>query len=197
MQNEQQESSSSLTEATSSLQSIINQILSNNTLKQVIQIPKLLQSLIALSLYKIGTHIGLQLNQQRLEVRHQSRLCLWNIQRYGDEQVQSELVNVEYGKMMSITFSTAQGIGEEQNQQIYTGLYHIYWFLGSLHQGRTYQPYIQPLPLLARRTEEQIEEEGANEEMEAQMNNNGYDVDVKYEADDAKAVTLNHFIHSN
>ncbi|KAA6388968.1 MAG: hypothetical protein EZS28_015509, partial [Streblomastix strix] len=75
-------------------------------------------------------------------------------------------------------------------------LQRISRFLRDIHQGRNYlKPYFQTLPLLARRSIEQIEEEGANEELEAQMINKGYSWNIKREANDAKAETLNHFIH--
>ncbi|KAA6385367.1 MAG: hypothetical protein EZS28_019108 [Streblomastix strix] len=197
-QNEQPESepTSSLTDIISTLQSLSSEIWDDIICKQVIQIPKLLQSLSALSLYKVGTHIDLNVDQQRIEVRKSSRLCLFYIQVYGDEQVQTELVNQEYGRVMSLSFSTAGGKGEEQDEEIENVLNRISGFLNALHKGRNnvYQPSFQPLPLLARRSEEQIEEEGANEELEAQMNNNVYDGIIKQEANEAKAVILNHFI---
>ncbi|KAA6388983.1 MAG: hypothetical protein EZS28_015491 [Streblomastix strix] len=98
---------------------------------------------------------------------------------------------------MTISFYTAGGIGEEQDMEILNGLHNISWFLRELHQGRHYfgQPSFQALPLLARRTEEQIEEEGANEEIEAQMSNVGYYVNIKDFAKGYKAATLNQFIH--
>ncbi|KAA6328751.1 MAG: hypothetical protein EZS28_053681 [Streblomastix strix] len=162
----------------------------------MIKIPKLLQSLVALSRFKVGTHLREEIDQQNLEVRNKCRWCLRYIQECCDEQVQSELVNNRYGRVLSITFSTAGGKGEEQDEEIENGLECIKYFLIGLHTGRTYrQPSFQPLPLLVRRSEEQIEEEGANEEIEAQLNDNGYDGDIKYYANDAKAVTLNHFIH--
>ncbi|KAA6322450.1 MAG: hypothetical protein EZS28_054434 [Streblomastix strix] len=112
----------------------------------------------------------------RLEIRCNSRWCLYWIQQFGDEQDQSELVNNGYGRVTSISFCTAGGKGEEQDKEISDGLYYISRFIRELHLGRNndYQPSFQPLPLLARRSEEQIEEEGANEEIEAQLNNNGY-----------------------
>ncbi|KAA6387831.1 MAG: hypothetical protein EZS28_016641, partial [Streblomastix strix] len=54
---------------------------------------------------------------------------------------------------------------------------------------------LRTLPLLARVSFEQIEEEGANEEIEAQMNNNGLGGDIKAWGNLTKAVILNHFIH--
>ncbi|KAA6385505.1 MAG: hypothetical protein EZS28_018968 [Streblomastix strix] len=170
---------------------------SNKACKQVIKNQNLLRSLIALSLYKISTHIGLELDLQRLEVRLWSRQCLSWIRLYGDAKVQAELVNQGYGRVMSITFSTAGGIGEEKDNGIYQGLFRISEFLRELYNGRNnnQKPSFQPLPLLSRITEEQIEEEGANEEIDAQMTNKENQWNIKSFANCAKAATLNHFIH--
>ncbi|KAA6369703.1 MAG: hypothetical protein EZS28_034770, partial [Streblomastix strix] len=176
------------------LQFLQNQILKNNTSKQVIQIPKLLKSLSALVTFRLGTHIDLDVDNQRLKVRSWSRDCLRYIQYFGDEQDQSELVNQGYGRVLSISFCTAGGKGEEQDYEIRNGLDRISDFLRELHEGKNWQPYFQPLPLLARRSEEQIEEEGANEEIEAQMKNNGDDGDIKSNANRVKAMILNRFI---
>ncbi|KAA6386644.1 MAG: hypothetical protein EZS28_017828 [Streblomastix strix] len=133
---------------------------------------------------------------QRLQVRSRSRECLNYFRMNGDTQVQQELINNGYGRVMSITFCTAGGIGEELDKKIYYGLYHISWFIREQHEGRTYgQQSFQPLPLLARQTEEQLEEEGANEEIETQLINNGYNGNIKYYANKAKAWILNRFIH--
>ncbi|KAA6367638.1 MAG: hypothetical protein EZS28_036835 [Streblomastix strix] len=199
-QNEQQDSEStpSITYIVSAIRFIYSQIWNNNQCKQLIQIPKLLRSLVALSIFKVGIHIDQILDLLRLKVRHQSRQCLDRIQQNGDEQIQADLVNIGYGRVMSISYCTAGGIGEEDDEEILNGLSNIYYFLENLHEGRTFrQPPFQPLPLLARRTEEQIEEEGANEEVEAQLKNNGSYGGIKLEANDAKAATLNCFIHNN
>ncbi|KAA6378508.1 MAG: hypothetical protein EZS28_025965 [Streblomastix strix] len=197
-QNEQQdsESNTSLTDIVSCLESLRDQIWDNNICKSVTQIPKLLHSLTTLSIFKVGNHIDLDVDRQKLKMRSSSRQCLYRIQKFGDAKVQTDLVYSEYGKMTFISFCTAGGIGEEHDKEINNGLFNIYWFLRELHEGRNeQQPSFQPLPLLARITEEQIEEEGANEEIEAQMNNNkGYDVDIKYWAIVFKKVILNHFI---
>ncbi|KAA6362753.1 MAG: hypothetical protein EZS28_041720, partial [Streblomastix strix] len=173
-QNEQPESESlpPLSEVGSTLLSLRNQIEMNKSYKQVILIPKLLQSLVALSFYKIGNHIDLEVDQQRIDVRSWSRACLSWIQSFGDEQVQQELVRQGYGRVMSLSFCTSGGVGEEQDAEIRDGLYRISRFLNQLHEGRNYpQPSFQPLPLLVRSTEVQIEEEGAIEEIDAQMKN--------------------------
>ncbi|KAA6380675.1 MAG: hypothetical protein EZS28_023798 [Streblomastix strix] len=134
----------------------------------------------------------------RFSIRLNSRWCLRYIQECCYEQVQSELVNKRYGRVMSTAFCTAGGKGEEQYEVIMNGLMYIQYFLRALHYGRNdfyWQPSLQPLPLLARNTEEQMEEEVANEELEAQMNNNGYDdSNIKDYANYVKEVVLNHFI---
>ncbi|KAA6380983.1 MAG: hypothetical protein EZS28_023491 [Streblomastix strix] len=199
-QNEQPEpeSASSLTKVISPLQLLLNQI-NNQTCKQVIKFQNLLHSLISLAIFKLGTHINQELDQLRLQVRCNSRWCLWWIHQYGDEYDQLELVNNRYGRVMSITYSTAGGIGEEQDLGIQIGLNNFYNFLRDLYKGRHYfgQTSFQPLPLLARRTVEQIEEEGAIEEIEAQMINNGNYGNIKNSANYAKAATLNRFIHKH
>ncbi|KAA6364928.1 MAG: hypothetical protein EZS28_039545 [Streblomastix strix] len=163
----------------------------------MIRIPKLLRSLSTLVTFRLGTHLREEIDQQRLEVRSWSKLCLYYIQIYGDEQDQSELINMGYGRVISITYSTAGGNGEEQDDEIQIGLIYIYDFLKALHQGRNYkQSSFQPLPLLARNTEEQIEEEGANEEIDAQIKNKGINGDIKNWAKGAKAAALNRFIYS-
>ncbi|KAA6357501.1 MAG: hypothetical protein EZS28_046972 [Streblomastix strix] len=179
------------------LQFLRNQIRNNNTSKQVIQIPKLLKSLTTLVTFRLGIHIDLDVDNQRLKVRSWSRQCFRWIQHFGDEQDQSELVNNGYGRVMSIKFCTAGGKGEEQDMEIRNGLFLITRFLIKLHAVRNndWYPSFQPLPLLARNTEEQMEEEGADEELDAQMNNNGDDGRIMSNAKWAKAITLNHFIH--
>ncbi|KAA6401734.1 MAG: hypothetical protein EZS28_002741 [Streblomastix strix] len=197
-QKEQSESKPSLAYIISTLQSLRDQIQDNKTCKSVTQIQKLLRSLTTLACYKIKIHFNKDIDRQRLNIRSCSRRCLRDIQWYCDAQIQKLFVNIGYGRVMFISLSTAGGIGEEQDKEIYNGLQHIHLFFSSLHQGKNNQGQssFQPLPLLARRTEEQIEEEGGNEELEAQMNNNGYD-DVEYWANRAKTAILNHFIHQH
>ncbi|KAA6403462.1 MAG: hypothetical protein EZS28_001016 [Streblomastix strix] len=193
-QNEQSESEPkpSLMDVTSSLQSLSKQIYIDPC-KSLIQIPKLLQSLVALSRFKVGTHIDSDEDRQRVQMRSNSRDCLRLIQFYGDEQAQQELINIGFGKVMSITFSTAGGKGEEQDEEIYYGLQNIFNFLLELRKGRNGQhSSFQPLPLLARIFIEQMEEEGANEEIEVQMKNNKISGSIKREANKAKATALNH-----
>ncbi|KAA6377306.1 MAG: hypothetical protein EZS28_027167 [Streblomastix strix] len=160
----------------------------------------LLRPLASLTIFKLGNHSNQEVDRLRLNVRQESKQCLRWIPNSGDAQDFADLVNVEYGKVICISLSTAGGIGEEDDKEINFGLMYIYNFLRVQYEGRNYrQPFFQPLPLLARRTEEQMEEEGAIEEMEAQMINIGcvqrFFGDIKYYANWAKSATLNRFIN--
>ncbi|KAA6361802.1 MAG: hypothetical protein EZS28_042671 [Streblomastix strix] len=113
------ESKQSLLDIVSSLNCLRSQIRIKRSCKQMIQIPKLLQSLSTLSRFKEVTHLREEIDHQRFTIRNSSRQCLWNIQYRGDEQIQTELVNQGYGRMMSLSFSTAGGVGEEYDQEIW------------------------------------------------------------------------------
>ncbi|KAA6386928.1 MAG: hypothetical protein EZS28_017545 [Streblomastix strix] len=117
----------------------------------MIQIPKLLRSLTILVTFRLGIHIDLDVNQQILEVRHWSKQCLRQIQFNVDEQDQSQLFNIGYGRVITISLSTSGGVCEKQDMEIFYGLRSIYDFLREQHQGRSNygQPSFQPLPLLA------------------------------------------------
>ncbi|KAA6375067.1 MAG: hypothetical protein EZS28_029407 [Streblomastix strix] len=200
-QNEQPESESadSLIEITAYLEYLRDKIRNNNAIKQMIKNQNLLRSITLLTIFKLDNHSNQEVDRLRFNVRSNSRWCLRWIQEYGDAQEFADLVNVQYGKVICISISTAGGIGEEQNMEIFLGLDNIYYILIEQHEGRNYdeQPSFQPLPLLARMTEEQMEEEGANEEVEAQMINvgkvQGYG-SIQRCANRTKARTLNHFI---
>ncbi|KAA6363151.1 MAG: hypothetical protein EZS28_041323 [Streblomastix strix] len=202
-QNESPESESTLffRKISSTLQSLINQILENRTCKQAIQIQNLYHSLSTLIRFKLGAHLKNKEEdekQLRFEVKYWNRQCLFCIQQYGDAQDLTERINIGYGRLMIISISTTGGSSEEQDQEIYYELIYISNFIYELHEGRSkWQPSFQPLPLLARSTEEQIEEEGGNEEVDAQMNNNGNYGNIKRYANEVKAATLNRFFHSS
>ncbi|KAA6369505.1 MAG: hypothetical protein EZS28_034968 [Streblomastix strix] len=197
-QNEQPESESSDSpiEIAAYLEYLRNKLINNNAIKQMIKNHNLLQSITLLTIFKLNNHSNQKVDRLRFNVRHNSRWCLNWIKIYGDAQDFADLVNVGYGKVICISLSTAGGIGEEEDDEIRNGLNNIYWFLKEQHEGRNWYSSFQPLPFLVRQTEEQIEEEGAIEEIEALMNN-GYDIDIKFMANGAKTETLNHFIHNN
>ncbi|KAA6379644.1 MAG: hypothetical protein EZS28_024829 [Streblomastix strix] len=189
---QQTESSSSHSLITYSLNLLDSLIMDNNKCKQVINTPKALHSLIPLSGYKLNIHFNQENDQQTFAVRHSSRECLWHIQYYGGASAQSELVNARYARVLVIAISTASGAGEEQDEEICNGLYRISKFLRDIHQGN-YSSF-PPQPLLVRRSVEQIEEEGGNEEIDVQMNNKGCYGNIKYHANRAKGRILNYFI---
>ncbi|KAA6370507.1 MAG: hypothetical protein EZS28_033966 [Streblomastix strix] len=116
---------------------IINTLYKSQML-QKFQNQNLLRSLIALTNFKLGTQFSKQIDKQRLEVRHWSREFLNWIRLHGDEQIQAEIVNVGYGKVICISFGIAEGIGEEQEEEIYLGLNNIYNFFEQLHEGSNY-----------------------------------------------------------
>ncbi|KAA6387837.1 MAG: hypothetical protein EZS28_016638 [Streblomastix strix] len=89
--------------------------------------------------------------------------------------MQTELARVGYSIEQILYMSTAGGFSEEQDQEIDNALNQVSKFLNCLHhEGKDlYQSYFPPLPLFAKRSEEQIEVEGGNEEVEAQMINKG------------------------
>ncbi|KAA6372038.1 MAG: hypothetical protein EZS28_032436 [Streblomastix strix] len=198
-QNEQPESESTetLIEITAYLGYLSNKIWENKDFKSVIKNQNLLRPLASLTIFKLGNHSNQEVDRLRFNVRQISRQCLNWIRFYGDAQDFADLVNVQYGKVICISLSSAGGIGEEDDKEMLNGLNRIYHFLRTIRNGRNDfgYPSFQPLPLLARITEEQIEEEGANEEVEAQMINYGMDGIIKKMANNAKTETLNHFIH--
>ncbi|KAA6364024.1 MAG: hypothetical protein EZS28_040449 [Streblomastix strix] len=197
---QQTESFSSLSLITSSidlLSNTNNYIINNNKCKVVINAPNVLRSFISLSGYKINIHFSQENDQQTFAVRHSSRGCLWNIHYSGDASAHSELVNTRYVRVLIIAISTASGAGEEQDDEIYWGLFRISNFLSNLHQGRNNDEppfqYFPPQPLLVHRSVEQIEEEGGNEEIESQLINEGNGWNIKDEVNETKGWILNYF----
>ncbi|KAA6389470.1 MAG: hypothetical protein EZS28_015005 [Streblomastix strix] len=195
-QNNQQQSESSSSISLVNQSQFLERIISNNSnISKVIKTPNALHSLCTLTCYKINIHFSQEIDKQTFKVRHSNRHCLWDIQRYGDASVQTELVNARYARVLVIAISTASGAGEEQDREICDGLDSISKFFKLLRQGRKiYLPSFPPQPLLARIFDEQIEEEGAIEEIESQMVNKGYRGDTKNNASIAKGEILNYFI---
>ncbi|KAA6390872.1 MAG: hypothetical protein EZS28_013604 [Streblomastix strix] len=107
----------------------------------------------------------------------------------------SELINARYVGVLVIAISTASGSGEEQDVEISNRLNNISDFIRCLNQGRYYnETQFPPQPLLVRRSVEQIEEEGGNEEIQSQLINKGYSDNIKNSAIRAKGMILNYFI---
>ncbi|KAA6382711.1 MAG: hypothetical protein EZS28_021762 [Streblomastix strix] len=163
----------------------------DNICKVVINTPKALHSLITLTSYKISIHFSQKNDQQSFKVRHSSRVCLEQILLFGVASAQTELVNTNYARVLVIAISTASGSGEEQDEEIFYELVHISKFLRHLYQEDYSFP---PQPLLVRRSVEQIEEEGGNEEIDSQLINKGYRGNIKDELNEVKGEMLNYFI---
>ncbi|KAA6365613.1 MAG: hypothetical protein EZS28_038860 [Streblomastix strix] len=187
---QQTESSSSISLITSSI-NLLDDLINNNKCKVVINTPNVLRSLCTLSGYKINIHFSQENDQQTFAVRHSSRGCLWQIQFWGDASVQTELVNARYVRVLVIAISTASGSGEEQDDEINGRLLRISKFLRHLHQGDYSFP---PQPLLVRRSVEQIEEEGGNEEIDSQLIKKKSNYNIKTIRNEAKGRILNYFI---
>ncbi|KAA6392431.1 MAG: hypothetical protein EZS28_012043 [Streblomastix strix] len=103
-----------------------------------------------------------------------------------------------YVGVLVIAISTASGSGEEQDREISNRLDNISDFIRCLNQGRNYnETQFPPQPLLARRSVEQIEEEGGNEEIDSQLINKKSDQNIKNSANRAKGMILNYFIEQD
>ncbi|KAA6392800.1 MAG: hypothetical protein EZS28_011672 [Streblomastix strix] len=167
----------------------------NNICNVVINTPNTLHSLCTLTCYKINIHFNQENDKQTLPVRSSSGEFLYSIQSCGDASAQTKLVNARYAGVLVIAISTAGGHGEEKDDEICDRLFCISQFLNRLHQGRINdEPSFPPQPLLARRSNEQIEEEGGNEEIESQISNKGLRGNIKINANETKGEILNCFI---
>ncbi|KAA6343904.1 MAG: hypothetical protein EZS28_052274, partial [Streblomastix strix] len=189
------ESTSSLQLITQSL-NLLNNLINNNITKckEVSYITNALHSFCALTNYKINIHFSQEIDKQTFAVRSSNRHCLSLIKLYGDASVHTELINARYARVLVIAISTAGGTGEEQDLGIYDGLDRISEFIRCLNQGRNYEPTFPPQPLLGRRSVEQIEEEGGNEEIDSKLINKGNYSHIKTDANEAKRMILNYFI---
>ncbi|KAA6372615.1 MAG: hypothetical protein EZS28_031858, partial [Streblomastix strix] len=128
--------------------------------------------------------INKQNDREALLIRNKSGSCLDFIQIYGDESIQQELVNSEYAVELVLSLSTAGGDAEQDDIRIYKILTYISRFIKSLYQGRqtgyfNRGPSFPQQIRLARRSDEQIEEEGGIEEIEEQLFKKGFFISVK------------------
>ncbi|KAA6378258.1 MAG: hypothetical protein EZS28_026215 [Streblomastix strix] len=123
--------------------------------------------------------------------------ALVGVFKWGDEQVQVELVTKGYPRILIIIINTAGGNEQEQDDGIGKGLINIADFINAILKGRETGPFnsqhsFPPQPVLFKSCLEQIEDEGGNEEIEAQLVNKGYI--IKDEAYDAKESILNIYV---
>ncbi|KAA6389020.1 MAG: hypothetical protein EZS28_015452 [Streblomastix strix] len=128
-------------------------------------------------------------------------MCLDFIHKWGDEQAQVELVTNGYPRALVIDINTAGGNEQQDDWQIGKGLENIFEFIKTILKGRQTDPdfnpgpSLQPQPVTFKSCQEQIENEGSIEEIEAQLVNEGqyyyyFDVDAK----DAKTQILNFYV---
>ncbi|KAA6393031.1 MAG: hypothetical protein EZS28_011445 [Streblomastix strix] len=104
---------------------------------------------------------------------------------------QHQEVAIEDVYVLVIAISTASGSGEEDDNEIYYILRYISYFLSILNKGRKSFP---PQPLLAHRSDEQLEEEGGNEEIDSQQKNKRISGNIKNSANRANGAIHNNFI---
>ncbi|KAA6356391.1 MAG: hypothetical protein EZS28_048082, partial [Streblomastix strix] len=160
----------------------------------VINTPNALHSLSILTCYKINIHFSQENDQLTLALRSIIKRCLRRIQVFGDSSTQSELINARYVGVLVIAISTASGSGEEQDDGIRYGMDFISDFIRCLHQGKNKYSSFPPQPLLAHRSDEQLEEEGGNEEIDSLQKYKGDYGHIKNSANEAKGMILNYFI---
>ncbi|KAA6369071.1 MAG: hypothetical protein EZS28_035402 [Streblomastix strix] len=125
-------------------------------------------------------------------------MCLDFIHKWGDEQIQVELVTNGYPRVLVSIINTPGGNEQEQDRGIDQGLINIFRCIRVILKGRAYLgPSLPPYPVLFKQCLEQFEDEGGNEEIEAQLVNKckGYYYDVKDDANRAKEKILNIFVN--
>ncbi|KAA6365761.1 MAG: hypothetical protein EZS28_038711 [Streblomastix strix] len=95
--------------------------------------------------------------------------------------------------VLVIAISTASGSGEKKDQEIWYGLFRISQFIRCLNKAK--QNSFPHQLLLAHRSDEQIEEEGGNEEIDSQLINKEHQYcNIKDGAIKTKGRILNYFI---
>ncbi|KAA6376064.1 MAG: hypothetical protein EZS28_028409 [Streblomastix strix] len=169
------------------------------TLKQIINTPKFLNSLIKLTEFKFNNDTNNE-DKQSKQIRYKSKGCLDSIHSWGDEQAQVELVTNGYPRVLVIVINTAGGHEQQQDEGIDQGLRNITDFIRIILEGRQTRPNypipsLSPQPVLFKSCQEQFEDEGENEEIEAQLINKGEGYYyIQQRANWAKGSILNIFI---
>ncbi|KAA6380863.1 MAG: hypothetical protein EZS28_023612 [Streblomastix strix] len=108
-----------------------------------------------------------------------------------------ELINIGYGRALTLSLCTAGGAELQGDFEIKDGLSYISIFLNEFYNGRNNyddQPSFPPQPNLSKACVEQIEDEGGIEEVESQLTNKGKNFNIKIQAIKVKGRILNFFI---
>ncbi|KAA6357364.1 MAG: hypothetical protein EZS28_047109 [Streblomastix strix] len=202
----QQEQSESFDQSfpSSSLVLLNNLIIKNEVCKQISNTPNFLISLIKLTKFKFNNDTNKEEDKQSLKIRNESIECLRSIHRWGDEQVQVELVTNGYPRALVIDINTAGGNEYQQDKGIGQGLENIFEFIIKILKGREINPFfkctaLSPQPFLFKSCQEQFEDEGGNEEITAQLVNKceGYYYNVKDDANRAKEKILHFYVDNS
>ncbi|KAA6396393.1 MAG: hypothetical protein EZS28_008081 [Streblomastix strix] len=138
------------------------------------------------------------------DIRNHSIRSLGWIQCHGDNDAQSQLYKLGYAGMMAVAVGICGGYIANNNGDIKLALSSIGCFFSRIHEGRQiYREDIDedisfpPQPELTKPSEEQFEEEGGNEEIEALLIDKGRnefdDESINVRSIKAKYSILNHF----
>ncbi|KAA6393897.1 MAG: hypothetical protein EZS28_010575 [Streblomastix strix] len=181
---------------------LLNNLINNKEAhEQIINTPNFLNSLIKLTQFKFNYDTNKEEDNQSILIRNKSKECLDYIHRWGDEQTQVELVTNGYPRVLINIINTVGGNEQEYDVGIFQGLENISNFFSVILKGRqtnyfNHGPSFPPQPVLFKSFQEQIEDEGAYEEIEAQLVNKGRGVynDIKNNANYAKRRILNFFV---
>ncbi|KAA6392792.1 MAG: hypothetical protein EZS28_011682 [Streblomastix strix] len=147
--------------------------------------------------YNINIHINKEQDEHQHRIRKKCRSCLGEIQYFGDEKAQAELINVGYGRVLIISVSTAGGTEEQYDNGIFDGLICINRFLRDLHQGRNNYnaPKFPSQSDLFKTCIEQMEERGGIEEIDSQIFNKGDNRNIQSRTNSAKEYLFNFYIY--
>ncbi|KAA6388965.1 MAG: hypothetical protein EZS28_015506 [Streblomastix strix] len=170
-----------------------------NSYQVIISNTALIHSFIQLCKYKLCQYVNQEEKKQADEIRSYSSYGLREVVQYGVIQTFEVLSHSCYAGVLAKATATAGGIVVEADTDIAVTISNIFNFIHILLNGRYPNPClptVPPLPALLKESVEQIEVEGAQEEVEAQMTNNeNRTMDINYHARNFKAILLNAFIN--
>ncbi|KAA6392604.1 MAG: hypothetical protein EZS28_011865 [Streblomastix strix] len=149
--------------------------------------------------YKINVQTNDNKDQQSYLIRKRSSQCLQHVLLYGDESVYADLQNIGFVGTSIIPISSAGSFGENDEDQMFMGLIDVSSLFISLHNvsDNPHYPTFPPQPTLLKTSQEQVEEEGAYEEVESLLIDNGRRNCIKKRAKQTKREILNIWIDMN
>ncbi|KAA6377989.1 MAG: hypothetical protein EZS28_026483 [Streblomastix strix] len=167
--------------------SLLHDILLGNpdNCKQAAYTPKVLISLIKLSLCKHIKDFDREEKKETDKVRNFSLCCLQEIQRLGDLSVQYDLIEKGYIRALIHAASLCGGSSMQNDIWVFVKLQSTFQIYRDLNDGRIQQTFNQkfasfaPQSYLTDCVKDQIELEGGNEEVDALIFNIGWFNKVK------------------